>query len=342
MIDTLKELCQLAAPSGREGRVADYILERIPLGCEVSCDKMGNITVFKKGKNQAKIKVMLDAHMDEVGFIVTYITDDGLLKFTTVGGVDGSVIIGRRVVFENGIYGIIGAKPVHLMSGDEGKKVPKIDSMYIDIGASSKNEVQENISLGDMAVFDCDFAALGDEKIKAKAIDDRAGCAVLLSLLNEELEYDMYFNFSVQEEIGLRGAATAAYAIAPDSAIVVEATTAADYRGVAGEKQVCRLGAGAALSFMDGATLYDKDYFDAAMSAAKQAGIPVQAKSAVAGGNNAGAIHKSRGGVRTLAVSVPCRYIHTASCIADTRDIKAVADLVRLMAERIASGTLDG
>lgn len=341
MIKLLEELCALNAPSGREESVAEYILEKIPVGCEVTTDKMGNLTVFKAGKNPAKVRVMLDAHMDEVGFIVTYITDGGLLKFTTVGGVDASVILGRRVVFENGVYGVVGAKPVHLMSADERKKLPKTDSMYIDIGASTKAQAEEVISVGDMAVFDSQFAELGEHKIKAKAIDDRAGCAILLQLLQEELEYDLTFNFSVQEEVGLRGAATAAYRIAPDAAIVVEATTAADYHGVAEDKQVCHLGGGAALSFMDGATLYDKAYYDAAMATAAEHGIACQPKSAVAGGNNAGAVHKSRDGVRTLAVSVPCRYIHSASCVADRRDIESAAALVRVMAERIASGALD-
>lgn len=341
MTDYLKELCLLNAPSGREEKVAEYIYDKIPIGCEVSCDRMGNITVFKKGAEPARVKVMLDAHMDEVGFIVTYITEGGLLKFSTVGGIDPSVIIGRRVDFGGGLYGVVGAKPVHLMSGDEGKTLPETGAMYIDIGAKSREDAEGLVSVGDMAVFDSDFVCLGEYKVKAKAIDDRFGCAVLLKLLNSDLKYDMYFNFSVQEEVGLRGAAVSAFSIEPDSAVVVEATTAADYHGVPDEKQVCKLGAGAAISFMDGATVYDKEYYDATMKAAKDNGVPVQPKMAVAGGNNAGAIHKSRGGVRTLAVSVPCRYIHSASCVADLRDMDSAAKLIRLMAEKIASGELD-
>lgn len=341
MIDTMKALCTIFAPSGREEKVADFILERIPVGCEVTCDALGNITVFKPGKQAAKVRLMLDAHMDEVGLIVTYITGDGLLKFTTVGGVDASVLLGRRVAFENGLYGVIGAKPVHLMGADERKKLPKTDGMYIDIGASTKAEAEEAVSVGDMAVFDSAYVELGAHKIKAKAIDDRVGCAILLHLLEQENEYDLYFNFSTQEEVGLRGATTAAYRIAPDAAIIVEATTAADYHGVPADKQVCVLGKGAAVSFMDGATLYDKAYYDAAMQTAAEQGIATQPKSAVAGGNNAGAVHKSREGVRTLAVSVPCRYIHSASCVADRRDIESAAKLVAKMAEKIASGELD-
>lgn len=341
MIDRLEALCALNAPSGAEDAVAAYILSHIPSDCTVTRDKLGNITVQKPGKNRARVWVMLDAHMDEVGFIVTYITDEGLLKFTPVGGVDASVTLGRRVVFANGVYGVVGAKPVHLMNTQERKTVPQIDAMYIDIGAASKEEAMAAVRVGNMAVFDSEFARLGEYKLKAKAIDDRAGCAILLDLLNQETEYDLIFNFSVQKEVGLRGATTAAYRIAPDAAIIVEATTAADYHGVAPEKQVCRLAQGAAVSFMDGATLYDKGYYDAALATAAEQGIACQPKAAVAGGNNAGAVHKSREGVRTLAVSVPCRYIHSASCVADRRDMEAAAALVRVMAEKIASGALD-
>lgn len=341
MSELLKTLCNLDAPSGREDSVRNFILREIGGHAAVRMDAAGNIIAEKKGAKRPRVKLMLDAHMDEVGFIVTYITEGGLLKFDTVGGISPSVVIGRRVIFDGAVIGVIGEKAVHLMTAEEKTKIPSFDHMYIDIGAKSREEAEQCLSRGDMAVFDTDFMRLGEHRIKAKAIDDRAGCAILLNMIRSELPYDMTFVFSVQEEVGLRGAATAAFAVEPQAAIVVEATTAADFNGVPPEKQVCRLGAGAAVSFMDGATLYDKKYYDAAFETAQSENILCQPKAAVAGGNNAGSIHKSRGGVRTLAVSIPCRYIHSASCVADLRDIEAADKLVRAMAEKIASGALD-
>lgn len=341
MIQMLERLCRFEAPSGREDSVRDFLMKQIGTAAEMRVDSAGNLIVFKKGKKRPKVRLMLDAHMDEVGVIVTCITEDGLLKFSTVGGVDASVLLGRRVVFDGAVVGVVGARPVHLMQPEEKKKLPSVDAMYIDIGTTSRQEAEALLSVGDMAVFDSGFLRLGEHRVKARAIDDRVGCAVLLGLLLSELEYDMTFVFSVQEEVGLRGAQTAAFAVDPQAAIVVEATTAADFAGIPSDRQVCRLGAGAVLSFMDGGTLYDKGYYDAAAALAQKRGIPCQPKAAVAGGNNAGSIHRSREGVRTLAVSVPCRYIHSASCLADLRDMEAVAALVGAMAEEIASGRLE-
>ena len=172
-----------------------------------------------------------------------------------------------------------------------------------------------------------------DGRVISKAIDDRFGCLVLIQLLQSELPYDLYFSFVVQEEIGLRGARTAAYTLAPDSAIVVEATTAADIPFAEEEKQVCQVGKGAVVSFMDRSTLYDREYYQLAMKLAKEQKIPVQTKTMIAGGNDAGAIHCSRGGVRTLAVSVPCRYIHSSAGLASVSDMEAVLALVKAAAE---------
>ena len=335
LFKSLEALCTLDSPSGREGAVREYILGEIAEK-NTKTDALGNLIVSKKGEKRAKSRLLIDAHMDEVGFIITNILPSGMLKFTTIGGIDASVIIARRVRFLSGISGVVGCSPIHLLSADEGKKPPKTESLYIDIGASSKEEAEKYVSLGDMAVFESVFEQLGEHKIKAKALDDRIGCAVLLQMIKSETEYDMTFSFTVQEEVGLRGATVAANAINPDFAIVVEATTAADYDGIAPENQVCKLGAGAVLSFMDGGTLYDKELYDLAMKTAAEKGIAVQPKTAVAGGNNAGAIHKSGGGIRTLAVSVPCRYIHSGASVCDKRDIAAVADLVREMASKLA------
>ena len=174
--------------------------------------------------------------------------------------------------------------------------------------------------------------------IKSRALDDRAGCAILVDMIQNELEYDMIFVFAVQEEIGLRGSKTAAYTVEPQAAIVVESTTAADVAGVDKANQVCKVGAGAVVSFMDRHTIYDREYYQMAFAAAKKAGVKCQAKQAIAGGNDAGAIHVSRGGVRTIAVSLPCRYLHSAVGMISQDDLKSAQKLIVELAGRIAGG----
>ena len=337
MLSLIKELCMLSGISGREDSVRDFIIEKIKDFAEYSIDPLGNLLVFKKGKNPAKNKVMLDAHMDEVGMIVTAITSEGFLKFTKVGGINSKVIIGRSVkVGENAVNGVIGIKPVHLVDKDKEDAIPSADELYIDIGAADKEEAQSVVSLGDSVWFNSDFEEFGNGFVKAKALDDRAGCAILIEMIRSELEYDAWFSFSVQEEIGTRGAQTAAFNIAPDYAIVVETTTAADISGVKDDKRVCICGKGGTVSFMDRSTIYDKTLFNKAFEIAKEKDFLCQPKTVVAGGNDAGAIHKSRGGVKTLTVSVPCRYLHSPSCVIKYDDVEESLKLIKALAEDFA------
>lgn len=337
MLEMIKELCTVSGISGREGAVREYIIEKIKDYAEYSVDPLGNLLVFKKGRNPAKNKVMLDAHMDEVGLIITAITSDGYLRFTKVGGIDTRVIIGRPVkVGDNAVNGVIGIKPVHLVEKSAEADIPKADDLYIDIGVKSKEEAEESVRLGDAAWFADNFVEFGDGFIKAKALDDRVGCAILIKMIQSELEYDAWFSFSVQEEIGTRGAQTAAFTLAPDYAIVVETTTAADISGVKDEKRVCICGKGGTVSFMDRSTLYSRELFDKAFEIAEKKGIACQPKTLVAGGNDAGAIHKSRGGVKVLTVSVPCRYLHSPSCVIKYSDVEESLKLIKAMAEEMA------
>ena len=336
MINLIKELTCLPAVSGSEETLRDFIIREVSPFAECSIDKSGNLICFKKGKKSPVKKVMIDAHMDEVGIIATAFTSDGFVKFEAVGGIDTEVMLCRSVVFENGVKGVVGLKPVHLCKGDDKLKFPDADSLYIDIGAKDEDEAKGLISLGDTAVFESEFTKLSDDTIKARAIDDRAGCAILINLLKQDSEYDFYGVFSRMEEVGLRGARTAAFNIDPDAAIVLEATTAADLHGVEEENKVCKLGFGPAISFMDRSTLYDRRLFDAA----KNSSVKSQVKAAVAGGNNAGAIHLSKGGVPTLAISVPCRYIHSPSCVCSANDIEDAFLLAKEMCEKIASGNI--
>ncbi|WP_040195795.1 M42 family metallopeptidase [Candidatus Soleaferrea massiliensis] len=329
MVELMERLAQAPGVSGDEGSVRSIIEQELEGICTLETDALGNLIAFKKGKEASSQKLMLAAHMDEVGFLVTYVEDSGMLRFTAVGGIDERVVIGRPVlVGRNRVAGVIGTKAVHMQTAAEKEKVCKLDELYIDIGAASKAEAQRMVSLGDSVVFASDFVRFGDGFVKSKALDDRAGCAVLVALAKRELRYDTYFVFTVQEEIGSRGAKTAAFAIDPDAAIVVDVTTAADVGGVSKDKQVCLAGKGPVLSFMDRATSYDRRSYQAVQCLAKEKGIPCQVKMGVYGGNDAGSIHVSRSGVRTLAVSLPGRYIHSAACVLKLSDAE---DTVRLL-----------
>lgn len=335
MLELLKKLTSIDGVSGEEAAVSDFIISEIDGFCEWKKDALGNIIAFKKGKNASKTKLMVDAHTDEVGLIITNITEGGFLKFKTVGYIKTEVLLSRRVRINGKITGVISAKPIHLLKGDDATKLPNPDCLYIDIGLSDKNEAEKIVSVGDRAVI-LDQYSESDSKILSKALDDRVGCAILISLLKGQSDYDFYATFTVQEELGLRGAKTAAFSVNPEASIVLEGTTAADIADVNKSDTVCRLGDGVAVSFMDKATVYDRAFYDAALNS----GIVCQPKRAVAGGNNSGAIHLNRKGVRTLALSVPCRYIHSASSVCDKRDIESAYEMVLYMINGICGGSI--
>ncbi len=334
MFELIKKLCEFNCTSGSEKSIREYITEKISEH-PYTVDALGNIIVEVKGRRPAKNKVMVAAHLDEVGFIVTGITADGLIKFDTVGGIMPAVMSGRKVIFENSTVGVTGIKPVHLSGEAEKNTLPDEDSLFIDIGASSREEALLHVDLGDTAVFKCEFLDLG-EKIVSKALDDRVGCAIMLKMIEEGVEYDTVFAFTVQEEVGTRGAGCAANRICPDYSVVLEATTASDIAGVRGEERVCVQGEGAVLSFMDRSTIYDRDVFRAALRLGEEKGIRVQVKTAVAGGNDSGAIHKSASGVRAAAISAPCRYIHSSSNMLSKADITECYRLATALTEYLA------
>lgn len=343
MIDytLLRKLCAADGISGDEGEVRDLIINEIKdCADEIRIDNLGNILVHKKGRDRAENKLMLSAHMDEVGLMVTDITSDGFLKFDEVGGLDRRVVVGKRVrVGKNGTNGVIGIKPVHLTNGDENAAIPAYSELYIDIGADSRDDALSVVGIGDSVCFDSEFAET-ESTIRSKAIDDRFGCLVLIELIKSDLKYDTDFAFVVQEEVGLRGAKVAAYSIDPEFALVIETTTAADIPEIEPTKQVCTLGEGAVVSVMDRTTIYDKGLVKAAFETADEIGVKAQYKRAVAGGNDAGIIHKSNGGIRTLAISLACRYLHAPNCVANKSDCGSVMLLAHKMAEKIAGGEL--
>lgn len=335
MIELMKELCTLPGPSGCEDAVRAFVLKRVkPFADEIRTDAIGNVMVFRKGRKALDRPVVLCAHMDEVGVIIKKITEDGMLKFGFVGGVDPRVVIGRPVRFGD-VPGVIGIKAVHLTTAAERRTMPKTKNLYIDIGATSRAAAEKLVSLGDYGVFDSAVVEFGDGLIKAKAIDDRVGCAALLRLLEDEPPVDTWFCFTVQEETGLRGAASMAFALDPGFAMVLEGTTAADLAEVKGADAVCRVRGGVVLPFMDGATIYDAALFELLRDACTKRGIPWQTKTRVAGGTDAGRIHRSRAGVRVCAAAAPVRYIHSPSSVAAKADCEAVLAVARAFLEEL-------
>lgn len=337
MMQHLENLCRLCGASGQEKPVRDYLIAQIEtLRLPYIVDPLGNLIVEKKGLQTPQKKWMIGAHMDEVGFLVTYIHGDGTMQIAPVGGVDASVVIGRTVqVGENRIPGVIGAKPIHLLSKEERKKAPSFSALYLDIGAADAKEAEAMVPLGSYVHFDSDYTLLGGgRRIRSKALDDRIGCAILLHLLEQEVPYDFTAAFHVQEEIGLRGAKVASYTIQPDFALILETTTAADFPSADADAKVCQLGNGPVVSFMDRSTLYDRAMYQLAFDLCKKNNIPCQTKTRIAGGNDSGAIHVSRGGVRTLAISTPCRNLHSPSCVADVEDIQHCLTLTKLLLEQ--------
>lgn len=333
----LADLCAIDGVSGREHHVRDYILERLcecNVPMETQIDNIGNLLVRLIGKEKATKVVQFDAHMDEVGFIVTNIGDDGFLHFSTVGGIDSRALYGHRVRIGTQ-KGVIGGKASHQCHGDEGKKVPSIDHLTIDIGAESKEDAEKLIKIGDCGTFDNELVWIGEDRFLGKAVDDRVGCMLLLELAKKQPARDIWLSFSVQEEIGLRGAGIATEAIHPDYAVAIDATTAADVAGNSPDQSVCFMGQGAVVSFADGATLYDPELYRHIRNMADDKGIPTQTKTRIAGGNNAGAMQGRHTGVKMTAVSLPCRYIHSSACMGKWEDVQAMYDLLVLLAEEL-------
>ena len=338
LIDTLKALCALPGVSSREDAVRDYIRREIePFAHSIRMDALGNLITVKRGAASGGKSLMLAAHMDEVGLIVHSITDEGYLKFSAVGGIDRRVLIGKRVlVGEKAIPGVIGLKAYHLTSAEEEKKVPKLKEFKIDIGAKDGEEARTLVNPGDVAVFDSDVLLFGNGFLKAKAIDDRIGCAVMVELMKRPLPMDCTFAFTVQEEVGTRGAFGAAFSVKPDIALVLEGTTAADLPAMPTHQRVCAPGKGPVVPYMDGGTVYDRELFHLLRSLAEENDIPWQTKEYVSGGTDAGAIQRSREGIRVAAISAAVRYLHTPSSVAAISDFNHILRLAELFIAAVA------
>jgi len=272
--------------------------------------------------------------MDEVGIVVIGFTDDGYIKFAKMGGFDDRVIPGKAIsIGKTKVLGIIGCKAIHLTKDKDMEKPMDFDDMYIDIGVKTRSEAEKLVSIGDTGAFNDDIRVFGDGCIQAKAIDDRFGCAVLLELLGSELPVDCAFIFTVQEEVGLRGAYTAAYNTDPDITLIVEGTTAADLPSVSGVKKVCKLGNGAVLPFMDGGMIYNKEIHGILTSLADKNNIPWQTKTYIAGATDGAIFYKTRSGNKTAGIAAPIRNLHSPTCVGKIPDMEAVEKLIRLFLE---------
>lgn len=339
MIELLKELCSLDGVSGWEDEVRNCIRKKAePFADEICEDTMGNLLVFRKGINPRSAAsaatgcnvTLLAAHMDEVGLIVRGATDEGFLRFGTVGGMDRRVLIGKTLrCGQKKLPGVVGCKAVHLSKPKDRENIPQVSDLYIDIGASSKDDALKKVPLGEACAFTAQPSTFGDGFFKAKAIDDRLGCAVLLRLLEEQPKNDTWFAFTVQEEVGVRGAYTAAYALKPDAALVVEGTTAADSPGLKEAERVCAAGEGVVLSYMDGATVYDRTLFEKLRAAADREGIPWQLKRTVSSGTDASAIQRSREGVAVAGLAAAVRYIHAPVSVLSLKDAENLTRLAK-------------
>ena len=330
--ELLRQLCLAFGPSGCEDNVADIIKEQIEDSYDsLYSDRLGNvIALIGTGKNDRQ-RLMISAHMDEVGFMINQITDDGYLKFDTVGGIDERLLCGKNVILGdeiNKIAGVITSKAIHHKKKSERGDITPINSMYIDIGLESREDALKYLDIGAYGTFDSEFIEFGKDgrKIKCKAIDDRLGCAVMVEVMRriypvrDTLPIDVYFCFTVREEIGISGAQVAAQTVLPSHAIVLETTAVADISNVPESSGVAIQGEGGVISLMDRSTIYDREFVSFALDVAAQRGIKTQIKKYVSGGNDAAHIHKSAAGVRTLALSAPVRYLHSPACVADRED----------------------
>ncbi len=342
--ELLRRLCLAFGPTGAEEEVAEVILEYVrPLSDKILRDSMGNLLCrMRLGAGDEARPVMIAAHMDEVGMMVTEICEDGTLHFENLGGIHGSVLEGRRVMLRREgqtLSGLIASKPIHQRKKKERLEVLSADRLYIDIGAASREEAEALVSVGTPATFCSDFYRFGSEgrMVKSKALDDRMGCASMILVMEAlrkdppGVDADLWFCFTVREEIGLSGAKVAAQRLGPALAIVLECTAVADLPDVEAHSRVATVGKGGTLSLMDRSTVYDRDLVTAAKALAEARGIPVQLKQFVSGGNDAGAIHKSGVGVPTLALSVPTRYLHSPACVASLSDFESVTRLTEAM-----------
>ncbi|MGD8597601.1 MAG: M42 family metallopeptidase [Anaerolineae bacterium] len=326
MKDLIKKLTEAYGPSGSEEQIRELIQAEVePLADDVRVDTLGNLIATKKGTGGGK-RVMLAAHMDEIGLIISYVDKKGFLRFQPIGGIEPATLVGGRVQFADGAIGIIAPEDRKAF-----RKEPELSKLYIDIGATQRSEAEER--LGQSVGFIRPFVDMG-KRIVAKAFDDRISCAILIEILRalEGSPHDVYFVFSVQEEVGLRGARTSAYGIDPEIGIALDITMAADTPEAA--KMAMKLGAGPCIKVKDSGMLAHPGIKNLLIESAEAAGIPYQLEVLSGGTTDAAAIQLARSGVPAGCVSIACRYFHTQSEMVDMDDVENAVQLLLAVLEQ--------
>ena len=329
-MELYKRMVETLSVSGNEERLAELIeAEVAPFADEITRDVMGNLIVLKKGVGEAPKKLMFSAHMDEIGYMVTHIEEKGYLRFARIGGLNMLHIAGSPVIFKNGVKGYV------MYETSVAPKDLTIEQFYIDIGAESREEAEQMVSVGDVAGTMGSLYEAGAHRWVSKSMDDKIACYILIRALQQlkETRYDTYFVFSAQEEVGLRGATTAAYNIDPDYGIALDVTSVGDMLNQKSPNAV-KLGQGAAIKVRDNSIISSKRMVNFLVDVAREAGIPYQMEVLMMGGTDAGAIHLTRGGVVSGGISIPTRNVHSAVEMVDRRDVEACIALVLALLNR--------
>lgn len=333
---TLKTLCSAPSVSGREDNIRALLAEQIlPLADRVEIDALGNLVAYKKGRAEGA-RVMLCAHMDEIGFLVTFIEDNGMLRVAPVGGIHWASALHTVVVSEKGTNGVLCA------DGDVKPADYATDRMYIDIGASSKKEAERRVSVGDFFVCRPDLVKLCGKRVAGRPLDDRVGCAILLGIAEDlaigDFDGEVVYVFSVQEEVGCRGALTAAFGLAPDYALCFDVTGTGDTPGA--KAMACRVGGGAAVKIKDASVICNTEVVAALCELAEKNKIPYQKEILLYGGTDTSSMQLAGGGTRAGALSIPSRYIHSGAEVCDLGDVEACIKLAIAFVKEGAQGNL--
>lgn len=329
----LERLSNACGVTGRESQVRDLMVELLkPYADEIQIDKLENVIAIKKGKPK-KPKIMLAAHMDEIGLMVKTITKEGFLQFSKMGGIDDRILPAQKVTVytaKNTYPGIIGSKPPHIQKEEERKKIISFDELFIDVGAANREDAQSmGVAVGDSVSFDTTYQTLGEDAALGKAFDNRAGCVTMIEAMRlmEKTECTVFAVGTVQEEVGLRGAATAAFGVDPDLAIVLDVTIAGDVPGVREFDTTVKMGKGPALTISDSGLITHPKILRWFIDTAQQQKIPYQIESGLLGSTDAARISITRQGIPSGTISIPTRYIHSPCGMLNLKDIENAAKL---------------
>lgn len=341
LIENLEKLSNACGVAGREQEVRELLIKMLkPYADEIVVDKLENVIAIKKGKKNSP-KIMIAAHMDEIGLMVKNITKEGFLQFTKMGGIDDRILLAQKVnVFtEKGkLPGIIGSKPPHIQKEEERKKIVTFDEMFIDIGAENRDDVKAmGVKVGDSVVFDVAFRSIGKDIVMGKAFDNRAGCSVMVETFKalEKTDCTVYAAGTVQEELGLRGAGTAAYGLDPDVGIALDVTIAGDIPGVREFDTTVKIGKGPALTVSDSGLVTHPKILRWFMDAAAENKINYQLETGLLGSTDAARIALTRQGIPSGTISVPARYIHSPTGMINLKDVQNAAKLATAVVQKI-------